>query len=175
MNPALKKIKAIKAEKTIKTFRGFGLVETVVGTAILLVILLGLVQAGQYAFRLVSDANLKIRASFLAEEGIEAIRLLRDTSWSLNIAPAANGIDYYPTFSGGAWQISQTPASLVDGIFDRRVSFSAVYRDANDAITASGGTLDPNARKAIVSVSWMNRGRSATTTISTYFTNLFNN
>lgn len=163
------------ALKTIKAPRGFGLVETVVGTAILLVILLGLVQAGQYAFRLVNDANLKLRASFLAEEGIEAVRTLRDVSWSLNIAPVANGIDYYPAFSGGAWQISQTPVSLVDGIFDRRVSFSAVYRDANDAITASGGALDPDAKKVTVSVSWTNRGRTATTTISTYFTNLFNN
>lgn len=154
---------------------GFGLIETVVGTAILLVVLLGLVQAGQYAFRLVSDANMKIRASFLAEEGIEAMRLLRDAGWSANIAPVANGIDYYPAFSGGAWQISQTPASLVDGIFDRRVLFSAVYRDANDVIAASGGALDPDTKKVTVSVNWTNRGRGATTTISTYFTNLFNN
>lgn len=158
-----------------RSARGFGLVETVVGAAILVVLLLGLVQVGQFTFRLVDESSLRLRAAFLVEEGIEAVRVLRDTSWSASIAPLALDTDRYLSFSGGAFSLGATPPAPVDGTFDRRVRFFAVNRDGSDNIVESGGTLDPNTRRVTVTVSWQNRGRTGTTTISTYFTNLFNN
>ncbi len=154
---------------------GFGLVETVVGAAILIVLMLGLAQVGQFAFRLVDESSLRIRAAFLVEEGIEVVRILRDTSFTSNIAPLALDTDHYLSFSGGTFLLGTAPVAPVDGIFDRRVRFSAVNRDTADDIVASGGTLDPNTKRVTVTVSWQNRGRTASTTISTYLTNLFSN
>ncbi len=142
---------------------GFGLIETVVGAAILTAVLLGLAQVGQLTSRLVSASNLRLRAAFLAEEGIEAVRILRDSGWSANIGPKTPCTDYYLSSSGGSWQISTNPAPLVDGIFDRRVRFEAVSRDAADDITGTGcaeaGT-DPGSRKVTVSVLWPGRGQA---------------
>lgn len=138
-------------------------------------VLLALGQIGQFTFRVVDESNLKLRAAFLAEEGLEAVRILRDTSFTANIAPLNLAQDYYLTFTAGAWQLGATPAPLVDNIFDRRVVLSAVYRDSSDAITTTGGTLDPNTKKITVQVSWSHRGRQATNAISTYLTNLFSN
>lgn len=158
---------------TLRT--GFGLVETVVGAAILLTLMLGLGEVGRLAFRLVDDSNLKLRATFLTEEGIEALRILRDTSWSTNIAPITLDTNYYLTFSGGTFSLGTAAAPAVDGLFNRQIRFSAVSRDSNDDMVESGGTLDPNTKRVTVGVSWVNRGRTASTTISTYLTNLFNN
>lgn len=149
--------------------------ETVVGAAILIVLMLGLAQVGQFTFRLVDESNLKLRAAFLTEEGIEAVRILRDATWSANITPLALDTDYYPAFSSGAFSLGTMPQVPVDGTFDRRVRFAAVQRDSADDIVESGGTLDPNTRRVTVNVSWQNRGRTNTTSISTYLTNLFNN
>ena len=160
---------------TPRTRTGFGLVETVVGVAIIGTVLLGLAEVGRFTFRLVDNSNLELRAVFLTEEGIEAIRTLRDTSWTTKITPLANGTSYYFTFSGGAWQLGTAKVAKVDSTFLRTVTFGAVNRDSSDNIVTSGGTLDPNARQVTVAVGWMNRGRAATTTISTYLTNLFNN
>lgn len=158
-----------------RNHHGFGLVETIVGAAIISLVLFALVGIGQFAFRVVDESNLRLRAAFLAEEGMEVARTLRDTSWSANISPLALGTDYYPVFSGGVWQLSSAAVAPIDGVFDRRVVFSAVYRDSSDAITTTGGTLDPNTKKVRVTVSWSNRGRSASVGFSTYFTNLFSN
>ncbi|MEK9148351.1 MAG: hypothetical protein AAB650_02840 [Patescibacteria group bacterium] len=154
---------------------GFGLVETVVGAAILSVVLFSLVQVGQFTFRLVDESNLKLRAAFLAEEGLEAVRIIRDTSWSNLIASSALDTDYFIEFTGQTFALQLNPVPPSDGIYERRIRFSSVYRDANDDITTTGGALDPNTRRVSVTVSWANRGRLATTTISTYLSNLFNN
>lgn len=158
--------------------QGFGLIETVVGAAIIGVVLFGAAQIGQFVFRLVEESNFKLSAAFLAEEGLEVVRLLRDTSWATNIAPRSLCTDYYLVFSAGTWQLDLSAVPPVDGIFDRRIQFQAVHRDSSDVITTTNCTLsgsDPNARKITVSLSWWNRGRQATTALSTYLTNLFNN
>ena len=155
--------------------QGFGLIETVVGAAIIGVVLFSAAQIGQFVFRLVDESNFRLRAAFLAEEGIEVMRILRDTSWATNVAPLALSTDYYMTWSGGAWQVGTTPSPFVDGTFDRRLRVEAVSRDSTDAITTSGGTLDPNTKKVTIAVGWSNRGRWATTTLATYLTNLFSN
>lgn len=158
-----------------RTRTGFGLVETVIGVAIIGAVLFGISEVGRYTFRLVDDSNLKLRAVFLTEEGIEAVKTLRDTSWATKIAPLANGTNYYLTFSGAAWQLGASPVANVDTIFTRIVTFAAVYRDSSDNIVSSGGTVDANSRKVTVDVGWTDRGRSATTTIATYITNLSSN
>lgn len=155
--------------------RGFGLIETVVGAAIIVVVLLGLSTLGQYTFRMVDESNFRIRAGFLAEEGIEAARSMRDASWTANIASLALGTDYSLVFSSGVWQTTATPQALIDGVFTRTLQLAAVNRDSLDVITSSGGTLDPNAKRVTVQVAWSNRGRTGSMMIQTYMTNLFKN
>lgn len=156
---------------------GFGLIETVIGAAIISIVLIGLAEVGRFAFRIVDGASFKIRAAFLTEEGTEAVRSLRDASWSTNISSLALDTDYYLSFSNGSWHIGLTHVPLVDSTFSRTVRFSAACRDGQDAITTCGSppAPDTNIKKVSVSVGWRDRGHASTTTIDTYITNIHAN
>lgn len=155
--------------------RGFGMVEVIVGIALLGVFLLGFVEGGKIAFRLIDDSSMRLKGVFLAEEGMEAMRGMRDTGWTANIASVPLDTDRWLFFDGTKWILSAATAPFVDGRFDRRVRVSSVNRDGSDDIVLVGGSSDAGTRKLTVDVSW--RVREATTTISflTYLTNLFDN
>lgn len=154
---------------------GFGLIETVVGAAIISVVLFGLAEVGQFAFRTADESNLRLRAAFLAEEGIEAVKTMRDAGWAANIAPLNLNQDYYLQFLGNAWRLDALPQPLVDGLFDRRVVFREVERNASDDIVAGGGAADSSSRKVTVTVTANIRGRTISASIATYLTDLFDN
>ena len=157
----------------VSRLRGFGLVEIVVVVGLLAIAGIAVISA--YNLILINSLQgvHSVKALFLAEEGLEAARLLRDESWSTKIAPLTSGTKYWPVFSTttGKWQLSGSEV-FVDGTFERTLEVASVYRDANSDL-ADSGTLDPNAKKVTASVSWR-RGQATTTkTITTYLTNLF--
>ncbi|TAK57473.1 type II secretion system protein [Patescibacteria group bacterium] len=157
--------------------KGFGMIEVVVAIAIISIAFTALFDVyGSYLG--VQFANTRIvKASFLLEEGLEVVRLLRDTSWSSNIGNTTVGTTYYLYWTGSAWQATTT-AQTVDTLYTRTLVFSNAYRDSNDRIVSSGGTLDPNTRGYMVTVTWpTNTSTSATTSkqISSYITNMFTN
>lgn len=158
--------------------KGFSLIEVVIASAIIAAVLSGLTWVSQTSFRMVSDSTLEARAYFLLEEGVEAVRVLRDQSWSSNLAPATSRITFYPVFTGGNWTLSTTDPGLIDGVFSRRVIFSDVYRktaddDIVDITAPDSKALDPGTKKMTLRVSWgpVTKEKS----LSTYITNVFQN
>ncbi|MES2059455.1 MAG: hypothetical protein V4438_00305 [Patescibacteria group bacterium] len=154
---------------------GMGLVEVVIGSAILATGFIILIQVyGLYARAAVANVS-KIQAAFLLEEGQEAVRVMRDKSWSSNIAPLTAGSTYYLYWNGTLWT-STTTASMIDHKFARTAILQNVYRDASQNIAVSG-TSDANIKKIVVSVGWKDSPTAATTTksVSTYLTNIFSN
>lgn len=151
---------------------GVGLVEIVVGAAILSALLFTVstfLSKSLYASREMSNT---VKASFLLEEGLEVARFFRDESWQ-NITGLTPSVDYYLLFSGSSWATTTT-VTTDDNIFYRTFVVEDVYRDFSGVIVP-GGSIDPNTRKVTSSVSW-NSGLSTTTiVISTYLTNLFAN
>ncbi|MFY9461907.1 MAG: hypothetical protein WAP51_01760, partial [Candidatus Sungiibacteriota bacterium] len=115
------------------------------------------------------------QAAFLSEEGIEAVKGLRDADWDTKIASLTPDTDHWLVFSGDAWALTSTAQPFADKRFDRRVRISAVGRDSSDDIVGSGGAIDSGTKKITVSVAWFDRGATTTATLSTYITNLFNN
>lgn len=152
--------------------RGFGLVEAVIAISIVASFIVILASVNTIYLKISYGQSSKIQAAFLAEEGIEAMRFARDVSWSTNISPLSNGLNYYLAFTGSSWQATTTPIYI--GAFDRRIRFESVYRDSGDNI-ASSGTLDPNTRLIISTVSWPDHGATSTKAVSAYITNLFSN
>ncbi len=153
---------------------GLTLVEVLVATSIILAFLLGLLGAHSLYLRTAFSNGEVIKASMLAEESLEAIRFLRDSSWDTNILPLSLDTDYYLVFNAGSWQTS-TENIFVDNLFERKVRFSAVYRDASSDIITSGGTLDPDTLLVVSGVSWLKSGATTTKSISTYLTNILDN
>lgn len=153
---------------------GITLVEVLIAAAIILIFLLALFGAHNLFLKAAFSSGEVIKASTLAEEGLEAIRFLRNSSWNANIEQLLLDTDYFLTFTAGTWSTS-TSYTLIDNIYERKIRLSAVYRDANSDIVASGGTVDPNARLVISSVSWLYKGATTTRSISTYITDLYGN
>ena len=153
-------------------YRGFGLIEIVVGAAVLTTSLLGISFYYQQALKVSQRTGNFVRAGFLMEEGIEVAKFFRDTSWT-NISGFTPGTTYYLSWTGSTWATTTTN-TFVDGMFERKLVIDNVSRDSNDDIVSSGGTLDAGTKKATVSVSWNEKGATTTKTVSTYLTNFFN-
>ena len=101
----------------------------------------------------VSQVSLSTtQASFLLEEGAEAVRIVRDNGW-VNISGLNTATTYYPTFTGGTWTLSTTP--IQNGIFTRTVNIANVNRDNNTADISAVGTNDAGTKLITVAVSWM--------------------
>ncbi|HEY4521565.1 MAG TPA: hypothetical protein VJH05_00265 [Candidatus Paceibacterota bacterium] len=156
---------------------GFGLVEIVVASAIISVSIFSLSAVSVIGNRLQSQSLEKIRANFLAEEGLEALRFLRDKSWNANLSSLSVGTNYYISFASSTsqWNIGSTVAPNVDSFFERKITVENVFRDSNDNIDLSGGTQDPDTKKVSISVSWRDRNATTTINLSTYLSDIFDN
>lgn len=151
--------------------KGFTLVEVVVATSIILVFLLALFGVNNLYLKSAFLNTDSIKATFLAEEGLEAMRFLRNSSWEDNILPLSAGTNYNLIFLSNAWIVNSS-SDYVDNLFERRAVLSDVYRDVLDDIVTSGGTLDPYTKMVTINVSWSTRGATTTKSISTYLSNI---
>lgn len=152
---------------------GFTLVEAVLSSAVILVVVLALISVHNLYLKSALSNGGSLKAAYLAEEGIEAMRYLRDYSWDQKIVSLSSAQNYGVSLTGSVWQTGLAN-QWIDG-FERIVTIGSVYRDANKDIVLSGGTLDPDARLVTVTVSWPSQNATATKSISTYLTNLWNN
>lgn len=152
---------------------GFGLLEIIIGIALISISVFGITSASAVSLRVMDDALNNVKASFLLEEGVEAVKMLRDTSWSLNIVPLVSGNSNYLNFNGLNWQTTSLN-TFIDDRFERKFVLENVLRDVNYDI-AESGALDANTKKFTVSVSWQEREGTTTKQISGYITNIFNN
>lgn len=154
---------------------GSGLIEILIAVFIFSIILGSLITASNKYLSGASDNLKSTKAAYLAEEGIEAIKIIRDTNWSTisNLADNTNYYLYWNTSSStnNTWSATTT-ASTIDSIFTRTVVLNNVYRDSNGRIVTSGGTLDANTEKVTVTISWKAKAATTTKSISTYITNI---
>jgi len=161
---------------------GIGIIEIIVGTGIISLSLIGIIVAFQLHFQSAIRNTQKIQAVYLLEEGVEAVRFLRDSGWSVYILPLSIGTQYYPEFNGSLWEAKLAPVpAYIDGVFERTFVFADVYRDdvSSDIVApilngSPGTTLDPEIRELSVSVSWHNGSATSTESVQTYLTNVFN-
>ncbi len=152
---------------------GVSLVEVVIGTALILISLVGL--TGAYSFYL--RAGLRntdtLKGAFLLEEGVEAMTLMRDEAWS-NLSSLALDTPYYLAWNGSRFATS-TSEVPIDAVFRRTVTLSSVYRrDSDKDIVASTSpdakAVDPNIKEIVVRVSGPNNRNQE---FRTYLANLF--
>ena len=151
---------------------GISLVEVIISAAILIVFVGGISSVYVSFLKTSSDGALELKSYYLLEEGIEAVKTLRDNSWSTNIDTLATSTDYYLEWSGTAWSATTTE-QVIDGFY-RSFSLEDVYRDGNDDIAVSG-TLDPDTKKVVIDIAWSERGATSTDSLETYMANIFEN
>ena len=161
-------------KKLLKLEKGFGLIEILIVVAVVAIAFVGLlsflINSASVTFRVTRNTE----ATSLAEEGMEAVRSMRDESWTTSISGLLPGTTYYPVVSGNKWTLSTTNPGLVNGLYIRTVAIANVNRDANDDISVSG-TLDTNTKQITVVVSWSETQQAKNVTLQTYITNFLDN
>ena len=150
--------------------RGFLVVEVLVVASIITASVLAAMAVAQKSMYVSRQSFHATQASFLLEEGAEAVRILRDNAWS-NISSLTAGTNYYPTFSGGTWTLSQTANTV--GIFTRTVSIAPVNRDNITKDISITGTDDPKTKLVTVTVFWTEGSATPTKTLKFYVMDIF--
>ena len=108
---------------------GFSLVEVILSSSIFALVTVAFVGVFLYGQQSTVLAGSRLRAAFLAEEGLEAVRNLRDESFA-NLAPGTHGL----AVSGGQWAFSGSQD--VTDVFTRQIVISSIDADTRE-ITSS--------------------------------------
>lgn len=155
---------------------GFTLVEILIGCAIITTMIFALMVSAQKGINLSDKALKQTQANMLLEEGAEAVRSIRDASWT-TISNLTLNTDYYLSYntSTNVWSLSTTPSATIDSIFTRKVLISQVLRDATTDDIASTGNLDSRTKKVTITVSWVDSdGTTLSKDLPFYISDIFN-
>lgn len=105
------------------------------------------------------DIADKTAALYLAEDGLELVRFIRDDDWA-DISGLTNGSTYYLAVTASAVSLTGTPTTT--GQYTRTIVVQPVYRDANDDVVTSGGSADADSKIVTVTVTWDGGAESVT-------------
>lgn len=135
-----------------KTHQGFSLVEVLLAVSVFGLIVTALVGGLIYGQQSTALAGNRARATMLAEEGLEAVRNIRDENYA-NLTHGAKGL----AISSDQWVFSG--ASDITDIFTRSIVIAPVG-------------ADDNKKKVTVSVTWpQNPQRTGTVSLVSRLTN----
>ncbi len=135
--------------KLIKNKKGFGLVEIILSSMIFVLFLSALVTSFLYGLESTAFAGDRVRAMLLAQEGVEAVRSLRNWSF-LSLVDGVHGL----ALSGNQYVLTNTPDTV--GVFTRTITIS---------------TVDQNTKKVEVKIDWLRHVvKQNILTSTTYFT-----
>ncbi len=154
----------------LHTQRGISIIEMIVVSSVIGTVMLMVLGTLQNTIQLSQRSIERVQASMLLEEGVEVVKLIRNTAWS-TISGMTNNTTYYPTWNGAAWSLSTTP-STIDNKYTRTVVFSSVYRDGQAKI-ATSGTLDAGTKKVVVTITWQTADQQFSTPLTFYVSNIF--
>lgn len=130
--------------------KGFSLVEVLLAAAVFGLIVTGLIGGLIYGQQSTATAGMQSRATFLADEGLEATRNLRDGNFS-NLANGTFGL----TTTGNQWHLSGS-SDTTDN-FTRNIAIS---------------TVDANTKQIVSTVNWtQNAQRAGSVSTTTYLCN----
>ncbi|MFA6430652.1 MAG: hypothetical protein WC229_03005 [Candidatus Paceibacterota bacterium] len=153
--------------------RGILLVEVIISVFIISVVVSVLITASNLYLTASSSGLKSTKAMYFAQEGMEAVRIIRDKSWQ-DFQSLNEGEDYYLYFSISAsstWNATTSVFYKTTGGIDRWFVISPVRR-AYTRITEGEGEVDLYTKKVDVFVSWQDRERVITKTLSTYLTKI---
>ncbi|MDZ4284442.1 MAG: hypothetical protein U1A28_01295 [Patescibacteria group bacterium] len=153
--------------------RGMGLVEALVGTAVVTLVLGLSIGAINHFFTVGKKTADRVEATYLAQEGIEALRFVRDSGFA-NIAAVPVDTTRYLLIAPASISVTATPETLSG--FERTIVVRDVYRaNSGDDIVASTSpvakTLDPDTK--LVEVSVYASTTDVRVTLGAYLTNLW--
>lgn len=156
--------------KNFKKNTGFGLIEVVIGIAIISVSLFAIMSAARGAIDLNRRTISDIKSKFVLDEGSEVLRFMRDNAWS-NIGGLSTSTVYYLATTTTGW-IATTSPQMFDGTFLRIFKIEDVSRGPDGKISENG-SYDSGTKKITISVSFKDRFSTTTKQTIFYLTDIF--
>ena len=132
---------------------GQSILEVIVAMAVFALIGAALVTMVVGSFEGLKQGGEQTQAEALAQEGIEAIRSIRDRAWNENLY-AQSAVEV----SGNQWIFSGEGTTETIGQFVRSITFADVCRDGADNIaTCPGLYVDVHSKEVKVEITWQRR------------------
>ncbi len=129
------------------------MVEIIVSAALILVIGGAAVAAWTQYLQVTTRSTNLTKAALLTDEAGEVLVMLRDTSWTSEIASRTLGTTHYLSWGTTSYSLGTTtvPFQSQDN-YAVKLIMSAVNRDGSRNVVSSGGTVDTNTRKVQIDV-----------------------
>jgi len=163
--------------------KGFSVAELMIAIFILAVVTVSFYEVAILSLKLSKENKNEIKAAYLAEEGIEAVRNIRDQVAWVDAMDGKTGIGelnldiddtYYPVISANNWELITIDPGLINNRFSRKVVFEKLSRDPDTGDIEdlyNPVNDDENSRKITVTVSWQEKEKTKDVTLVTYLTN----
>lgn len=145
--------------------RGVSVLEVVIGVSIAGVLLTFAMSAVALFINSARDVTVRTQALYLAEEGLELVRFMRDDSWATFSGIPQNTTRYLDITST---DVLPTTSTETIGEFTRSFTVSNVYRNTTTddivASTTGGSAVDTSSKYVTMTVAW---GSSDTVSLTT--------
>jgi len=164
--------------KNKKKKAGFMAIEILLATSIITMIVLAGTAVAQKSIIVSRQAVHSLQATYLLEEGAEALKIIRDNDWnnfSYLSALCDNPATVYLEFLEGTWNLTSTSEPNI-GIFNRVIIYNIAGRDdiTGDLVQNCGPFNDGGSYFFNVSVRWMEGGKIINKELSFYLMDIWN-
>ena len=154
---------------------GFGSIEILVASSIIAIAFLGLKSTATMSLKILNLSTHRLKASFLLEEGMEALKIMRDNGW-VNVGELNPYISYYFVFEDSTWKTTSVN-TFIDGVYERTITIpNRIKReDGTDDIVPPGpGTYTGLGTRGFnYTVSWSDGKSTSTESVYGYIMNIF--
>lgn len=150
--------------------KGVALVEVLVGVTIIAVMTIAVGLSITTYLNARASLLTDLTAVYLAEEGYELVRALRNDNWT-SFEALSIDTPLYLDIATTTISVGSSPESI-DGVYTRQFTLRDVYRNGSDDITASttsGASVDSDMREVVVEVGGPNGTTSFTGIVSNIF------
>lgn len=154
--------------------KGMTVVELVLGAAIISLFFTSIYNYFAIVLRTSKLTTRYIQSAYLLEEGVEAVKSMRDRSYTTTLKNLDTTKTWSLHWDGTSWGATTTPETI-DGMFTRTMKIEKAYRNGSSDL-ATSGTEDTDTKKITVYVQWQASGGVVkSVNASTYVQNIFQN
>lgn len=154
--------------------KGISIVEIVIAAGIIAVSVTGIVGAIQIYLKIVHQNAREVQAVLFLDETAEVLQYLRDINYDLYFNQTNTGTNYTVFWDGSGYALA-TSTIVLPYEMTRTIVFENILRDSNDQIVSSGGSVDINTKKAIITMSWPYKGEIKTISSEMLIHNMYEN
>jgi Tfp pilus assembly protein PilV len=154
--------------------KGISIVEIVIAAGIISISITGIFGAIQIYLKVVQQNAHKAQAVLLLDETAEALQYLRDEGYHSYIEGNNFNTEYSIFWNGSRYELGTSTITLPYQM-NRNVRFEEVKRDSNDQITSGTGTVDPDTRRAVITIVWPYKGETKSLSSEVLIHNIYEN